>query len=73
MTTSRINGESVVLSVGDTTYLDYGTILEKRDGYLFFVNYARENIGYLVEAERLKVRCKSTTTVGGLIFFPINT
>jgi hypothetical protein len=33
MTASSISGESVVLSVGDTTYLDYGTILEKRDGY----------------------------------------
>jgi hypothetical protein len=33
MTDRNISGEAVVLSVGDTTYLDYGTIVEKRDGY----------------------------------------
>jgi hypothetical protein len=31
MTASNVSG--VVLSVGDTTYLDYGKILAKQDGY----------------------------------------
>lgn len=33
MTTRRVGKEDVVLSVGDTTYLDYGGILVKREGY----------------------------------------
>ena len=33
MTSRRLNKEAVVLSVGDTTYLDYGGILAKREGY----------------------------------------
>ncbi len=33
MTASKVSGQAVVLSVGDTTYLDYGGILAKRDGY----------------------------------------
>ncbi|MEM9092850.1 MAG: IS4 family transposase [Cyanobacteria bacterium P01_F01_bin.53] len=33
MTTESVNHQAVVLSVGDTTYLDYGSILEKREGY----------------------------------------
>ena len=33
MTASRVSEQPVVLSVGDTTYLDYGKILAKRDGY----------------------------------------
>lgn len=33
MTASNVSGEAVVLSVGDTTYLDYGTILVKQEGY----------------------------------------
>lgn len=33
MTTQGVNERAVMLSVGDTTYLDYGSILEKRDGY----------------------------------------
>jgi hypothetical protein len=33
MTAQGINDQAVVLSVGDTTYLDYGSILEKREGY----------------------------------------
>ena len=33
MTASRVSDQAVVLSVGDTTYLDYGKILAKRDGY----------------------------------------
>ena len=33
MTTQGVNDRAVMLSVGDTTYLDYGSILEKRDGY----------------------------------------
>ena len=31
--TQRVSHQSTVLSVGDTTYLDYGSILEKREGY----------------------------------------
>lgn len=33
MTTRSVGKEDVVLSVGDTTYLDYGGILVKREGY----------------------------------------
>ncbi len=33
MTARSVSKQSVVLSVGDTTYLDYGAILVKRDGY----------------------------------------
>ena len=33
MTAELVSGQSRVLSVGDTTYLDYGSILEKREGY----------------------------------------
>lgn len=33
MTASGVSGQAVVLSVGDTTSLDYGAILVKRDGY----------------------------------------
>lgn len=33
MTASTVSEHAVVLSVGDTTYLDYGTIVAKRDGY----------------------------------------
>ncbi len=33
MTAELVSRQSVVLSVGDTTYLDYGSILEKREGY----------------------------------------
>lgn len=33
MTASRVSEQPVVISVGDTTYLDYGKILAKRDGY----------------------------------------
>ena len=33
MTASRLEDQAVVLSVGDTTYLDYDKILAKRDGY----------------------------------------
>lgn len=33
MTADLVSGQSRVLSVGDTTYLDYGSILEKREGY----------------------------------------
>ena len=33
MTTELVNRQAMVLSVGDTTYLDYGAILEKREGY----------------------------------------
>ena len=33
MTASLVEDQAVVLSVGDTTYLDYGKILAKRDGY----------------------------------------
>lgn len=32
-TASSVSREVLVLSVGDTTYLDYGAILEKKDGY----------------------------------------
>ena len=32
MTAALVSGQSKVLSVGDTTYLDYGAILEKREG-----------------------------------------
>ena len=33
MTASRLEDQAVVLSVGDTTYLDYDKIVAKRDGY----------------------------------------
>ena len=33
MTASSVSEQAVVLSVGDTTFLDYGKILAKRDGY----------------------------------------
>jgi hypothetical protein len=33
MTASTVSREDVVLSVGDTTYLDYRKILAKQDGY----------------------------------------
>ena len=33
MMSQRVSHQSLVLSVGDTTYLDYGSILEKREGY----------------------------------------
>ena len=33
MTAQIMSEQAVVLSVGDTTYLDYGSILEKREGY----------------------------------------
>ena len=33
MTASGVEEQAVVLSVGDTTYLDYGKILAKREGY----------------------------------------
>lgn len=33
MTTTRVEEQEVVLSVGDTTYLDYGKIEAKREGY----------------------------------------
>ena len=33
MTAESVSHQAVVLSVGDTTYLDYGSILEKREGY----------------------------------------
>ena len=33
MTAQTMSDQTVVLSVGDTTYLDYGSILEKREGY----------------------------------------
>ncbi len=33
MTAESVSCQSVVLSVGDTTYLDYGAIVEKREGY----------------------------------------
>ena len=33
MTTELVSRQAMVLSVGDTTYLDYGAILEKREGY----------------------------------------
>ena len=33
MTASSMSQEDIVLSVGDTTYLDYGGILVKREGY----------------------------------------
>lgn len=33
MTTTCVNQLPVVLSVGDTTYLDYGQIKVKREGY----------------------------------------
>ena len=33
MTARSVSKEDVVLSVGDTTYLDYGGILVKREGY----------------------------------------
>lgn len=33
MTAQRVSEQPVVLSVGDTTYLDYGQIQVKRDGY----------------------------------------
>ena len=33
MTAAVVSGQSMVLSVGDTTYLDYGPMLKKREGY----------------------------------------
>lgn len=33
MTAEEVAEQAVVLSVGDTTYLDYGAIVEKREGY----------------------------------------
>ncbi len=33
MTASSVSEQAVVLSVGDTTFLDYGKIVAKRDGY----------------------------------------
>jgi Transposase DDE domain len=33
MTANNVSQQEVVLSVGDTTYLDYGKILAKQDGY----------------------------------------
>ena len=33
MTAELVSDQSRILSVGDTTYLDYGAILEKREGY----------------------------------------
>ena len=33
MTAQNVSGQAMVLSVGDTTYLDYGAIVEKREGY----------------------------------------
>lgn len=33
MTARSVSEQAVVLSVGDTTYLDYGEILAKREGY----------------------------------------
>jgi hypothetical protein len=33
MTANNVSQQGVVLSVGDTTYLDYGKILAKQDGY----------------------------------------
>ena len=33
MTSEAVEGEEIVLSVGDTTYLDYGSIKAKREGY----------------------------------------
>ena len=33
MTARSVSKQAVVLSVGDTTYLDYGEILAKREGY----------------------------------------
>ena len=33
MTARSVSNLAVVLSVGDTTYLDYGAILAKREGY----------------------------------------
>jgi hypothetical protein len=33
MTSEAVEAESIVLSVGDTTYLDYGSIKAKREGY----------------------------------------
>ncbi len=33
MTAESVSRQAVVLSVGDTTYLDYGSIVEKREGY----------------------------------------
>ena len=33
MTAAVVSGQSMVLSVGDSTYLDYGPMLKKREGY----------------------------------------
>lgn len=33
MTAQNMSNQAVMLSVGDMTYLDYGSILEKREGY----------------------------------------
>lgn len=33
MTTATVSEREVVLSVGDTTFLDYGKIIVKREGY----------------------------------------
>jgi hypothetical protein len=33
MTANNVSQQEVILSVGDTTYLDYGKILAKQDGY----------------------------------------
>ena len=33
MTSEAVETQEIVLSVGDTTYLDYGSIKAKREGY----------------------------------------
>jgi hypothetical protein len=33
MTSEAVEAEEIILSVGDTTYLDYGSIKAKREGY----------------------------------------